>query len=125
MQPVLDRFAFEGFVEFPTLWDRCLFHWFDRSLSTRFSVRQFGATSVLGFDNQSMGAPADSGFACRVQRRSAPLRLAYSLSRRPRISSASRVSLVCLHQRFLSLRLSRLVAFALEACVPLRFHGGS
>src|SRR5437879_5853190 len=46
MQPVQDRFVFKGLVEFPTLWDRCLFHGFGLSLFTRFSVRQFEATSL-------------------------------------------------------------------------------
>src|SRR5438552_17452203 len=47
VEPVQDRFAFEGFVEFPALSDRCLFHWFGLSLFTQFSVRQFEATSKL------------------------------------------------------------------------------
>jgi hypothetical protein len=34
-------------VEFPALWDRCLFHGFGLSLFTQFSVRQFGATSNI------------------------------------------------------------------------------
>src|ERR1019366_937688 len=46
VEPVLDRFAFKGFVEFPALWDRCLFHRSGRSLFPRFSVRQFEATPV-------------------------------------------------------------------------------
>src|SRR2546421_12168479 len=49
VEPVLDRLAFEGFVEFPALSDRCLFHWFDHSLFTQFSVRQFEATSTRLF----------------------------------------------------------------------------
>src|ERR1017187_7680268 len=44
VEPVLDRFAFKGFVEFPALWDSCLFHRSGRSLFPRFSVRQFEAT---------------------------------------------------------------------------------
>src|SRR2546422_544373 len=45
IEPVLDRLAFEGFVEFAMFSDSCLFHGSSRSLSTRFSVRQFEATS--------------------------------------------------------------------------------
>ena len=45
VEPVLDGFAFKRLVEFPALSDRCWFHGSSRLLSTRFSVRQFEATS--------------------------------------------------------------------------------
>jgi hypothetical protein len=45
MEPVQNRFAFKGFVEFPALLDRCLFHGSFLSLFTRFSVRQFEGPS--------------------------------------------------------------------------------
>jgi hypothetical protein len=45
MEPVQNRFAFKGFVEFPALLDRCLFHGSFLSLFTRFSVRQFEVPS--------------------------------------------------------------------------------
>src|SRR5271170_3852850 len=45
LEPVQDRLAFEGFVEFPVFSDRCLFHALYPSLFTRFSVRQFEVPS--------------------------------------------------------------------------------
>src|SRR6266699_1585695 len=47
LQPVGDRFAFKGLIEFPPFSDRCLFHGFCLSLFTQFSVRQFEATSMF------------------------------------------------------------------------------
>src|SRR5436189_4758917 len=56
VEPVQDRFAFEGFVEFPALSDRCLFHWFGLSLFTQFSVHQFEATSGWASKNTNVYA---------------------------------------------------------------------
>jgi hypothetical protein len=42
--PVLDRFTFEGFVEFTVGFDRCLVHGLAGSLFTQSSVRQFDSS---------------------------------------------------------------------------------
>ncbi len=47
MEPVQNRFAFECFVEFPALRDRCFFHGLFLSWFTRFSVRQIEAPSLF------------------------------------------------------------------------------
>src|SRR6202050_1240237 len=47
IEPVLNCLAFESFVEFPALSDRCLFHRSDRSLFTQSSVRQFEVPTDL------------------------------------------------------------------------------
>ena len=44
MEPVLDRFTFEGFIEFTPGFDGCWFHHLIASLFTPFPVRQFEAT---------------------------------------------------------------------------------
>jgi hypothetical protein len=44
LEPVLDRFPFECFIELTTDFDRCLLHLLFHCF-TRFTVRQFGATS--------------------------------------------------------------------------------
>ena len=44
-EPILQRFALEGFSEFTADLNRCLVHGLDGSLFTQFSVRQFEAAS--------------------------------------------------------------------------------
>ena len=44
-KPVLNRLAFERFIEFTTDFDRCLFHGLELSLFAQFPVSQFEATS--------------------------------------------------------------------------------
>src|ERR1035437_5309956 len=46
LAPVLDRFTFEGFVEFTTGFDRCLIHGLAGSLFTQSFVRQFDSSPL-------------------------------------------------------------------------------
>jgi hypothetical protein len=47
VEPILQRFALEGFTEFTADFDWCLVHGLDGSLFTQFSVRRFEAPSFV------------------------------------------------------------------------------